>query len=64
LIVLESSSIFVWRLKNIRRRERLLSLENIGETNAVETSLCFTKIAGKVNQGRKNPAVLCFWWSA
>lgn len=33
---------------------------NIGETNAVATSLSFTKIAGKVNQRRKNTDLRCF----
>jgi len=33
-----------------RKKESLLSHENIGETNAMEPSLCFAKIAGKVNQ--------------
>ncbi len=55
------SSFFVRHLKSIGRRQRLLSPENIEETNAVETSLCYAKIAGKINQGRKNATLLCFF---
>jgi hypothetical protein len=66
LFLLLPSSFFVWHLKNIKRRWHLLSHENIAETKAVETSLCFTKIAGKVNQWRKNSTLLRFLllWSS
>jgi hypothetical protein len=37
-----------------------ISHENIRETNAVEPSLCFAKIGGKVNQGSKNLTVQGF----
>lgn len=46
------SSLLARYLKSIGRRQGLLSLENIRETNVVETSLCSTEIAGKINQGR------------
>jgi hypothetical protein len=55
------SSLFIQDLKSIGRRQRLLSLGKVGETNAVEPSLCFSKIAGKVNQGRKNATLLCLF---
>jgi hypothetical protein len=60
LIAPAASIPFCLAFEIIRRRHRLLSHENIRETKAVATSLCFTKIADKVNLWRKNKDLRCF----
>ena len=52
---------FCLAFESPRRRQRLISPENIGKTNDVATSLCFTKIAGKDNLWRKNVILQHFY---
>lgn len=42
---------FVWHLKSIRRRHRLLSHENIGETKAVKPVYVSQKLLARLTKG-------------